>query len=87
MWKVIIVIGYCLILVICSLKLDAKYGDTLSPIIWFALFVVAILLGRISKGLDRYIVHSYLFFGIVLLLLLVICDTLYKLLSTISTWI
>jgi hypothetical protein len=70
MVKKILIVGYCVIIVFCFKRLEVKYGEIFSPTIWFTLSVASIILGRLSKRFERYLVNTYLFFGVIILVLI-----------------
>ncbi len=84
MVRIFLTIGYCVILVVCFLLLDNKYETALPSVSWFVLLITAIILGRISKRLDKYLANTYLFFGAIFVLLLVLIEPFYELLAKLT---
>jgi hypothetical protein len=71
--------GYIVLMVACMILIDIRYGD-LPARSWSVLFILAVILGRVSKRLEPWLINTYLFFGIAILVLLLCFEGFYKLL-------
>jgi hypothetical protein len=81
--EVLFTIGYFVLLILCMQLIDQKYGD-LPPRSWSVLFILSSILGRVSRKLSLWLVNTYLFFGVVILVLLLCFEGIYKLLFYLS---
>ncbi len=84
MVKNILIIGYCIILVGCFFILDTKYEVGLPPVSWFLLAIISLILGRINKKLENFLANTYLFYGVIFALLLILIEPFHKFLTTLS---
>ena len=70
-------VGYCASLILCCLLIDHKYGD-LPFRAWSVMLLLALILGRLGKKLEKWLINTYMFFGVVVLVLLLCFEELYK---------
>lgn len=86
MRNLILTVAYCILLLCCFWGLDIKYEDRISSISYFMLLLLAMLLGRLSKKLEKYLANTYLFFGVLLLLVILISTPIHEMLSNFTLW-
>ncbi|MBX2968852.1 MAG: hypothetical protein KF803_05750 [Cyclobacteriaceae bacterium] len=83
MKEIVYTAGYIVVMITCMVLIDSKYGN-LPTGSWGVLFVIAAILGRVGKRLEPWLINTYLFFGVAVLVLLLLFEKLYKLLHYLS---
>jgi hypothetical protein len=66
--KIIFTLGYFTVMVVCFNIIDSTYGYLHSRA-WSVLLFIALGLGWISKWLEHWLVNTYAFFGVLVLIL------------------
>ncbi len=86
MRNLILTITYCVLLLCCFWGLDIKYEDRIFSIGYFMLLLLAMLLGWLSNKLEKYLANTYLFFGVLLLIVVLISTPIHEMLSNFTLW-
>ncbi|WP_133250034.1 hypothetical protein [Marinifilum breve] len=86
MRNILPIIVYCILLLCCFWGLDIKYEDKISPLSYYMLSFLAMLLGRLSTKLEKYLANTYLFFGVLLLFVALISTPIHEMLSSFTLW-
>jgi hypothetical protein len=86
--KAILVVFYCCVIVILNIRLKQTYTPGINFVMFLLLLLFCICVAEIfNSKIDKYVVHSHLFFGMLVLLLLNAIPFLYNLLLETSHYL